>query len=397
MKVLMVGQLPKEIGGNYTTGAANVVFELSKKKNANLLCYTYGTNIRAIEAKRHSSYEGQYIGYRNWFSILSTLCDWIISPLKTYKQWKHYMKVDHENPFRYASYKSNIESAIKKVSPDIIHVHSIGNLSPTRFACGKKNIPILLTCHGIFYRGEKQDTINRDKYLGNIGMADAYSGLTLESLNEYQNYLNISKNRVTVIPNGVDCEKFYYDKNQRDKIRNQYAVPDNTIVFITVASVQERKGQYRFVQFLSKLQNVDFQYWIIGDGADVERIKNYIRDNQMEGKVKLMGFHASKELYAFYSASDIYAHVSTQEGQALCEIEASATGLKCLVSEEIVGTIPDLSSGDYHIVDFESPDYEKLMSWLSKKTENRMSLKTLDWGNISLRYASLYQSILKKC
>ena len=54
MKVLLIGQLPKEIGGNYTTGAANVVYELSKQREDGVLYYIYGTNITdsaAIKAK----------------------------------------------------------------------------------------------------------------------------------------------------------------------------------------------------------------------------------------------------------------------------------------------------------------------------------------------------------
>ena len=39
MKVLLIGQLPKEIGGNYTTGAANVVYELSKQREDGVLYY----------------------------------------------------------------------------------------------------------------------------------------------------------------------------------------------------------------------------------------------------------------------------------------------------------------------------------------------------------------------
>lgn len=55
MRILIIGQLPKEIGGNYTTGAANVVYELSKQREDGVLYYTYGTNITdsaAIKASR---------------------------------------------------------------------------------------------------------------------------------------------------------------------------------------------------------------------------------------------------------------------------------------------------------------------------------------------------------
>ena len=64
MKVLLIGQLPKEIGGNYTTGAANVVYELSKQKVGGVVYYTYGTNITDTAATKASSFMNQYIGYQ---------------------------------------------------------------------------------------------------------------------------------------------------------------------------------------------------------------------------------------------------------------------------------------------------------------------------------------------
>ena len=98
----------------------------------------------------------------------------------------HYHTVDHQSILRFAFYEANIREAIKRVQPDLIHVNSIANVSPVRFAIGKSKIPMLLTCHGIFYRGDEKDVVNRDRNLGNIKLADAYSGLTLESLNEYR-------------------------------------------------------------------------------------------------------------------------------------------------------------------------------------------------------------------
>ena len=388
----MIGQLPKEIGGNYTTGAANVVYELSKKKISGVELFVYGTNICAKAAREHSNFKSQYIGYR--FLVGSIVKDMLIHPLSFLKEWRHYRNVDHCNPFRYAWYKANIKKAICDTKPDLIHVHSIGNISPTRFALQSKSTPILLTCHGIFYRGDESNLVLKQRYLGNINLADAYSGLTLESQNEYEQFLGINKERVNVIPNGVDCNKFYYSKEAREFIRKEFGVGKETKVFITVASVQERKGQFAFIKTLEQL-NIDFQYWIIGKGPDVSKIEEHINKNSLQGKIKLLGYKTSEQLYKYYSAADVYAHVSTMEGQALCEIEANATGLKIIVNKEIKDTIPDLSLGDYYVMDMKCLNKNELVAWILDENGERCSHDFFDWQIIFERYVALYRSIMK--
>lgn len=389
----MIGQLPKEIGGNYTTGAANVVYELSKHKAQFIELYTLGTNISAKTAKKVSLYKNQYIGY----SIRPFAMIWrlIKNPISSIKSLVHYKKVDNQSPIRYFIYEENIARAIKAVSPEIIHVNSIGNISPAHFALGGMNIPILLTCHGIFYRGDTADKIGRRRYLGNISFADAYSGLTEESVNEYEMFLGVPKEKVSVIPNGVDCNKFYFSLEDRKIIRKKYNISDSCNVFITVASIQERKGQLEFIKLLSKL-DIEYQYWIIGRGPDEDTVKEFVASNNLEKKIKFFGYLNSSQLYKYYSAADFYAHPSWKEGQALSELEANATGLRTIVNKAVVDTIAsDLNSEDYYVVDFINLDLSSLYSWIKLKRGNRASRTNFHWEVISEKYANLYRQLLK--
>lgn len=394
MKVLIIGQLPKEIGGNYTTGVANVVYELSKQKICDIEFYTFGTNISNTSAKKSSMYRNQYIGYQ--FNIPRIMLYLLSHPLDSLKHIKHYIYVDHQNFLRYMFYEDNIRNAIKIINPDIIHVNSLGNVSATKYALGKRRIPILLTCHGIFFRGNKEDTVNKDRTLGNIMLADVYSGLTKESLEEYESILGVPNNKVTIIPNGVDCKKFYFSQEDRVKIREDYGVNDYTIVFITVASLQKRKGQLDFLLILSQL-DLDYQYWIVGKGDDEDTINLFVEEHRMQDKVLLLGYKTSEELYKYYSAADIYAHSSWKEGQALSELEANATGLRTIVNKAIVGTIAsDISSDEYYIIDFDNVNLDSLSNWILKQRGKRQSRKTFDWRVIAEKYASLYKEILYK-
>jgi len=392
VKVLIVGQLPNEVGGNYTTGAAKVVYEISKQRTDGVTSYTYATNTRAENARKISSYDNEYIGYKLMIGrIISSI---LLHPRRSFMEWKHYRKIDHANPFRYAFYKSNLEKAINVVQPDIIHVNSIGNISPVHYALKGKRIPILLTCHGIFYRGDKNDTIEYDRYMGNIEFADAYTGLTQESLSEFSDILGVDMSKVTVIPNGVDCSKFYYSEEERGKVRHEHNVQTDTKVFLTVASIQERKGQMIFLQLLESL-DINYQYWIIGMGPDFQKLTDYCKKNGIAKKVKLLGYRNSDQLYKYYSAADIYAHPSLKEGQALSEIEAYTTGLRTIVNKKIVGTvITDVTTDNYYVLDFEKYDACDFVNWINKDISERKTRTKYDWSEIAKRYADLYRKIL---
>lgn len=389
----MIGQLPKEAGGNYTTGAANVVFALSECYADGVHKYTFATNAKNTALKRMCIYKNEYIGYR-FIDIFSVVSDFLFHPKRSLREWMHYVNIDHENPLRFAFYKANIKRAIKWVKPDLIHVHSIANVSCTRFASGN-GIPILLTCHGIFYRGNNERL--GDRYFGNLGYCDSYSGLTRESITEFERYLRISESRVSIIPNGVNTKLFSFSKEMRQRVRKEYNVKDNERVFITVASIQQRKGQLDFLKLLKTL-DLDYLYWIVGKGEAEDDVKRYVEENRMENKVKFLGYKTSQELPKFYSAADIYAHPSWKEGQALSEIEAYSTGLKILVNHAIKNTVVGDTKDEsiYYVFDFDNIQQNELKAWLLESRTPRKSRINFDWSVIAGKYNELYKKILNK-
>ena len=393
MNILMIGQLPKEAGGNYTTGAAKVVYELSKQVVEGVTVYTYATNLSEATAQKISSFPNQYIGYK--MAILGVLKDIFCHPVRTWREWHHYLKTDHQNPFRYAFYKTNISRAIELTQPDLIHAHGIGVVSPARFAMEEKKIPILLTFHGIFYRGEESDVKGRDRYLGNLPFCDYFTGLTEEARHEFTDILGVPPEKYTIISNGVDTAKFYYSNEWRTKIRQEMSAGDTTVVFLTVASLQERKGQLAFLKILEQL-DIDYQYWLIGQGEDKEAIDAYVSRHGLDGKVKLLGYRNSDELYKYYSAADIYAHPSWKEGQALSEIEACACGLPVIVNKRISDTVvgdPQTDEDNYYVADFAAVDKAQLTSWLKRERPQRASRSQYDWQNVADMYAKCYESM----
>lgn len=396
MKVLMIGQLPVEAGGNYTTGAANVVYALTLQKIQDLDVFLYAKNMSQKAVIHKYGKNSMYLGYS--FFLFDIFVHFFFHFSSFIKEWRHYIRYDHGNPLRYTFYRVNIQRAIRKVTPDIIHVHSAKDVSVTKFACNGKNIPLLLTSHGIFYRGVASDIVRRDITVGNLPFCDYFTGLTKQSEEEFEKYLHVPKGRYTIIPNGVDVNTFFFSEDERKRIRKLMNVTEHQIVFITVASLQERKGQFEFLKRIKDIK-LPFQYWMIGKGKDEEAIIQFIKENHLQDKVKLIGYVSNKELYKYYSAADFYAHPSHMEGQALSEIEAYTTGLRILVNKEVSETVVGDSHHDidrYYIFETNKLDLVDLVRWIKDFSIARKTYPQYSWDLIMKQYYNVYEMMMKE-
>lgn len=391
IRVLSIGQLPKEVRGHYTTGVARVVYELSKQKWDKVSTFLYATNIDNDNAQKLSNYQYQYMGYK--IAPFGLLLDWVKHPIKTIKRFKHYKNKSHNNPIRFDFMRYNMAKAIRSVQPDLIHMHGDG-LDSLYFANEELGVPIILTLHGVFWDGDEADIVTKDRYFNNVPFANYFTGLNQECKRRMLQ-LGIPEDKLTLIPNGVDTEKFYFSEDARIALRSEYQVPDNRLVFITVGSVIERKGQLPSIKILESL-GIDFEYWIIGSGNEVEKIKSYVDLHNLREKVKLIGYVNDVDLYKYLSAADIYVHGSDMEGQALSETEAYATGLRVIVNNKISKTVVGDAQNDkqtYYVLDYANPDMKELKKWIFSHYD-RKSKSKYSWSNIAEQYAEVYSSMM---
>ena len=391
IKVLSIGQLPKEVGGNYTSGIARVVYDLSRQSVEGFETYLYASNISEKKAKALCRYPNQYMGYN--IEPLKILWHIILNPIKTVKQWKHYNNKSFQNPLRFEFLRQNIKNAISKVKPDIIHIHG-GGIDALFFA-NENRIPVLLTLHGMMWDGDESDYKMKSIYTYNLPLVDYYTGLNMEVRRKMSRF-NLPDDKITLIPNGCDASKFYFSEEKRLEYRKKFNVDEDCVVFMTVGLVIDRKGQFDTLKILETL-DIKYQYWIIGNGPDFEPIKQYVAEHNLENKVRLLGYISETELYQYHSASDVYAHASTMEGQSLAEIEAYSSGLRVMVRKEIACTVVGDAYNDhtnYFVIDYLAINYKELKEWIYKGHPDRCSRKGLDWSDVQQQYASLYKNIL---
>ncbi len=113
---------------------------------------------------------------------------------------------------------------------------------------------------------------------------------------------------------------------------NREYVLGDKINILTVGRLSWVKGYDYALQALSQL-NIDFQYTIIGDGEDRERLLFAAYQLGIADKVVFAGKQAHDKIVHYMRESAIYLQSSVQEGFCNAVLEAQAAGLICIVSD----------------------------------------------------------------
>lgn len=157
-------------------------------------------------------------------------------------------------------------------------------------------------------------------------------------------YQDLCTYNYITIKNGIDLEKVwnYQRTHQRDQIRESLGIGSDTAVISIMGSVCERKGQLVFVKAAKKLleskQNVLFQIVGAKESHYLSRINEYVAQNHMEQKVRVV--YICDDIFQYYVASDMYVCASFEESSPQVILEAMAFKLP-IVSTNVFG-IPEL-------------------------------------------------------
>ena len=142
-----------------------------------------------------------------------------------------------------------------------------------------------------------------------------------------------------VIPNGIDPDKFTFNPFYRKLIRSKMNISEETLVFGFFANIKENKNPFFaldvFREFLKKEPNSKMLF--VGMNFVERKLSNYIREHNLEDHVRFLQTDESVDM--LYSAVDMLLFTSFKEGIGYVLIEAQASGLPCLISDEITDQV----------------------------------------------------------
>ena len=137
-----------------------------------------------------------------------------------------------------------------------------------------------------------------------------------------------------VFNNAVDLNLFKYDDAVRNECRKELGI-DNQFLLGHVGHFREQKNHSFLIDIFSKFReiNLDSALLLLSDGPDYDKIKQKVCDLGLSEVVYFVG--RRDDIHRWYQAMDLFLFPSLWEGLGMVLIEAQASGLPCITSENI--------------------------------------------------------------
>lgn len=154
--------------------------------------------------------------------------------------------------------------------------------------------------------------------------------------------LGIDERKVSVIPNGVDCRKFY--PASKCWARARIGLSENVKVILSAGRLVPVKGFDLLIRAFKMLvdggMGENLNLIIVGDGRERQRLQSLIAELQLETHVRLAGVVPHADLNVWYNAADVFCLCSRREGWPNVILESIACGTPVVATA--VGGIPEI-------------------------------------------------------
>ena len=290
----------------------------------------------------------------------------VIGPVKFEEQFRVNYKTINMNQWRWSPFLNcELRKAIVQYAPDVVHTH--GYKSTALIANKQNDFIHITTIHGTKKKIEAFEN------------ADYVFGASKKSIE------NVKSMKKSVLENWVDesrLEKFKKGVSDR---------------YVFIGRLEPVKNPMRLVK---AWKNIPHQLEIYGQGMLENEIQNFIKDNKLSDKIKMMG--SEPDLNKVLKNAKAILIPSDREGSP--KILFEALYCKIPVFSTSVGVMPDLLSSDCLC----APDNESFQHMLENKLkdvdlihQNNVDLYELVKSKFTLKQQCaevirVYQALLSK-
>ena len=323
--------------------------------------------------------------------------------------FSHQVDVNSYSVFQYAPYDialaTKIAEVIKNEELDLLHVH----YAIPHAVCAilgrdmaGSDIGIVTTLHGTDITVLGTDSSLKDAIRYGIEKSDIVTAVS-DSLKQ-QTYDMIAPDKhIETVHNFVDEREYY--QHDSAKLKEELGIEAHEKVLIHVSNFRKVKRVEDVVSTFAIVQNsVGAKLLLVGDGPEMSRIHQQVKDLQIEQEVLFLG--KRDNLSELYSMSDVKLLMSEKEAFGLVLLEAMACGVPAIGTQ--IGGIPEIIEPGENgfLVELGDIDaaadaairilsdaklHEKMSATALKTATNRFSSE-----KILAEYETLYERLLKK-
>ena len=221
---------------------------------------------------------------------------------------------------------------------DAIHAHDWLVASAAKTLKNAFDIPIVATIHATEAGRNSGIREPQQKYINDTEWMLTYEAneVIVNSnymKNEIQRLFGLPFEKINVIPNGVNLNKF--SGMDRDySFRRRYAM-DNEKIILFMGRLVYEKGVQHLISAMPKILAGyhDAKLVIAGKGGMLDELRAQVNSLGISNKVYFTGYMDSKQVCKMYKCADVSVFPSTYEPFGIVALEAMLSGTPVVVSD----------------------------------------------------------------
>ena len=144
----------------------------------------------------------------------------------------------------------------------------------------------------------------------------------------YHDNFGIKKDKIKIMPNWVNLDRFDPRKYQKQQVRNELGITQDKKVVLFVHHLAPRKGAHYLVRIAETVIKKAPQtiFLIVGDGPYRQKLEQEIKERHLESVLRLVGNVPNRDIARYYAVADLFIMPSEQEGFPRVLLEAMAMG-----------------------------------------------------------------------
>jgi glycosyltransferase involved in cell wall biosynthesis len=224
---------------------------------------------------------------------------------------------------------------------------------------------------------------------------------------ELLQYYKVKEEKIRVIHNGVDVNKFKPARDKR-KAKEELGLNPEDIAILSVGRLYARKGLFTLIESMPavvrRFRNAKFVISGKGQSNEMKKLVAHAEKLGIRDNILFTGYFPDKKLPKLYQAADVFAFSTFYENMPFAVLEALSTGLPVVTT--CVGGIPEMiDSGkngflvqpanakqlsDKVLYCLEHPAEANEMGFLARK----IILERFDWRFIVKKVLKVYEEAL---
>ena len=217
---------------------------------------------------------------------------------------------------------------------DVVHTHNPQPLLFSALAARATGAALVHTKHGV-----NPDTRRRLAMRRAAGrLVGAFVAVSEPTAEVARAERECPPDRLHVVPNGIDLDRFGRDPDARAAVRAELGIPAGAFVVGTVGRLFSEKGHAYLIRSLEPMLGERVHLIIAGEGPEKQNLTEQVRALAQPGSVHLTGNR--RDVPRLLAALDAFVLTSVREGLPLVIPEAMAAGLPVVATA--VGGIPQV-------------------------------------------------------